>query len=314
LIRLKKSKKVVKSVDEFSLTQEIDHYLGVDLQAENANYHSSGFHLSGEITAPPDTPNFCLRRLEIERRYAKDIVPWKPGAGLQRIFDNGTYMHRRYQHYLTMMGDGKTKGLYGRWVCTKCAASFFTFAPQKCRECKAKKKHLSYREYPFRHKELDILSTCDGLWWQYIKGEWYEFVVELKSIKSNGNYGGDLGFGELIEPIPKHYWQTQGYIHLRKIEHTEKRESGALPFNVGEWPKLVGGLVIYENKESNALMKEYFIKPDKAVWAEITERIRTVQKHEANNKWAPRICETLQDGIQRKCGVRQLCFKKKKDS
>ena len=325
-IKLKKRSDKVPTSKDFSLTGLIYHAntLKQKLRLEDPEeqkYRKEGFHLSQGIASAEDDSRYCSREIEITRRFPKEVKPWIPSKELQITFDVGNELHRMIQSYVRDMGAlyNKSKGFYGRWVCRRCEHIWMTFAPIKCPKCKSKLHSIKYLEFRFSGGKYDVATTTDGLLWIYddVNEVWDEWVVEIKTIKQSGNYYGDIGFNELVEPLPKHYMQAQGYANLRRLQHkagmiTAKGKPRKLPYGFTEWPKLKGVIFLYIDKNSGRF-KEYQLPVKIRPWKVLASRITVIQEREKEKTFSPRIklCTDLKSA-KKICGVADLCFDKKK--
>lgn len=81
------------------------------------------------------------------------------GVQLLNIFDEGHYIHDKWQKRLWDMGL-----LYGSWYCNQCEGKFNALAPEKClaQHCQAPKKFLEYREIGLVAPEYLIAGHTDG--------------------------------------------------------------------------------------------------------------------------------------------------------
>ena len=153
---------------------------------------------------------------------------------LQRIFDNGHYMHKRWSSYLE-----KTGMLRGVWKCTnifthdipKVFGEDDRYGVLKPEACVCGNKNFDYIEIGFSDPEtlwgghvdaiLDIGTNDDML------------IVDFKSINP-------FGFSKLTAAKDDHITQIQIYLYLSGLKY---------------------GIVLYENKADQAL-KEFFIERD----------------------------------------------------
>jgi hypothetical protein len=315
----KLTKTIIRSTKDVSITNDINAVIRYRQRLDNAHRKKQkgkdGFHLSGDITKPADDKLFCSRSLEIQRRYADQLVPWQPNVKLAKTFEHGHSLHRMLQTWLRDVGPATefNAGLYGRWECRRCDKLFYAFAPVKCMFCKADIYALKYREYPLSNKEFETTTTADGLYWVKLNGEWEEWLLEAKSIHQRSTYYGDVGFDELTEPMEKHRGQAQGYGALRKLELT-KGPTKKLPKGFTEWPKFKGIIYLYYGKDSDDI-KEFHEPYKRGYWETVSGRIKAIQEHELNNTFSKRIKVCTDIAAAKKatyCPVIELCFKMKK--
>lgn len=143
-------------------------------------------------------------------------------TGLQKIFDNGHYLHDRCRAYL----EG-TSSLKGWWVCVN-----FSKHPDRAKvygeneklgihrpsECECGCKKFGYREVRFLCEEtnwggsVDAIIDCSS----YISGvlpvEDTHLIIDFKSINM-------FQFAKLIGPKPEHYSQMQIYFYLSGLKY-----------------------------------------------------------------------------------------------
>jgi hypothetical protein len=304
------------SLSDLTFQSIIAQQMAYEQSAEKKEYRNEGFHLSSKLTLPFDDPRFCSRELEIMRRFAKDIPPWRPDPALQVILDIGNEAHSLVQKYWRdfLFCPGNKVGLYGQWTCRRCETIWFDFSPQKCLQCDAPLNRIKYLEYRFDNKKYDIKSTTDGLLWIYNASlkEWFEYIIEVKTIKENAFFFGDIGFNQLQKPMDKHIIQAQGYGFLRYIEHRNGMKKRKLPKGFSVWPTFKKEIIFfYVNKNGGRQpFKEYRVALDKSIWSGIRERIWLIQAHEDNNSFSKRIkkCKILTDA-KKICDVAELCFR-----
>jgi hypothetical protein len=317
-IKLKK-KPLIIDESNFSLVGLTHHaikqkQIAWEKSADRKHY-TTGFHLSSKLNLAAQDPRYCARELEIMRRFADTLPPWRPDPDLQVVLDIGTEAHSLTQKYWRDLGifEGDKVGFYGTWACRRCSHQWEDFAPVECPKCDAEVYELKYLEYRFNNRKWDIKSTTDGLLWIYnsAKDEWFEYVCEIKTIKQSGFRFGDIGFNELTEPITKHYNQAQGYAWCRYLEH-RKGITRKLPKGFSEWPTFKKKIIFfYINKNGGKpTFKEYWRDLDKEAWRLITGRITEIRADEANDQFAPRLrkCENVAAG-RKICDVADVCFR-----
>jgi hypothetical protein len=178
------------------------------------------------------------------------------GVQLLNIFDEGHYIHDKWQKRLTAMGK-----LWGNWKCTECQRSVKdALFPGVCPYCSS--MNVIYTEIPLRADEYLIAGHADGAVPDLnslieIKSVGAGTVrIEAPKIYEKNTNGQMIDFQNLWkdikEPFPSHINQGQLYLHLCKLM--------GLPFNQI--------IFIYEAK-FNQGVKEFVVKYD----PEVSERV-----------------------------------------
>lgn len=179
----------------------------------------------------------------------------KPNLRLQNIFDEGHYIHAKWQTRFQEMGI-----LYGNFECKACLIITTGVSPA-CFKCN-RTDVMEYKEVTLVDDSLRIAGHTDG----WIKGLGEDCLIEIKSIGAGtlrfeapeilADANGDLtkAFGNIRRPFRSHLLQGQMYLELafRMFGH--------------EAPKEI--VFLYENKADQAT-KEFTVKAD----YEIVERI-----------------------------------------
>jgi len=141
----------------------------------------------------------------------------KPNLRLQSIFDEGHYIHAKWQRWFQEMGV-----LYGRFTCVACHFSLFDIGPVTCPQCG--KGTMEYREVTLFDDALRIKGHTDG----WIKGIGDDTLIEIKSIgpgtiRSEApnlfmDASGDFmkAWKNISRPFPSHIKQGQMYLELMK--------------------------------------------------------------------------------------------------
>jgi hypothetical protein len=142
----------------------------------------------------------------------------KDGLRMQSIFDEGHYIHAKWQGYFRDMGV-----LHGSWLCQGCSNRFTATSPEKCPKC--------FRGDLLEYKELTLYSDAhrmgghtDG----WIIGIEDECLIEVKSIGAGTMRmedpslfynGADLesAWKTIRRPFASHYLQGQVYLHLAHL-------------------------------------------------------------------------------------------------
>ena len=94
--------------------------------------------------------DWCLRA----SYFALTGVPVKketPNLRLQSIFDEGHFIHQKWQTWFQEMGV-----LHGQWYCMVCGGEMFATSPSVCLNCGAKKLFLKYKEVTLTDASVKI--------------------------------------------------------------------------------------------------------------------------------------------------------------
>jgi hypothetical protein len=160
--------------------------------------------------------DWCLRA----SYFALKGVPVKktnPNLRLQSIFDEGHFIHAKWQNWFGEMGT-----LYGKWACHICGGTFYATSPSKCALCDAYAQFLEYKEIPLVDDELRIAGHADG----WIKNIGDDCLIEIKSIGTGtlrfeapeliAKADGDLqtAWRGIRRPFRTHLMQGQIYLEL----------------------------------------------------------------------------------------------------
>lgn len=154
--------------------------------------------------------SFCARRLQYEfikvpqeERMKREINP-----KLRRVFDNGSYVHKRWQRYFMDMSQaGLGIDLVGSWRCGSC---HYLHSPDvevtmpiglSCPKCGH--DNWKYGEFRLRNKSMRVVGKRDGK--LIINGEPY--LLEIKSITT-------FKFKPLVRPEKDHIKQFSFYMFL----------------------------------------------------------------------------------------------------
>jgi len=199
----------------------------------------------------------------------------KPALKLQSIFDEGHYIHDKWQTYFYEMGN-----LYGDFKCVYCKGITTGISPESCSSCGGA---LKYDEVKMLDKKLRIAGHTDG----WIKGIGEDCLIEIKSIGTGtmrfdapellADADNDVSkaFKNIRRPFRSHLLQGQMYLELAK------RMYGS------DAPNEI--VFIYELKADQSY-KEFSVKAD----FEMVERIFWV---------AEKIVEAVEDGRMPKCNI-----------
>lgn len=146
-------------------------------------------------------------------------VAEKPRLRLQSIFDEGHYIHAKWQKWFQEMGT-----LHGNFLCDVCDKMTWGTSPKECEHCGAGEHKLVYAEVTMRDDALRIKGHTDG----WVKDEVGDTLIEIKSIGPGTlradapdllmEHNGDLSkaFKAIKRPFPVHIMQGQMYLELMK--------------------------------------------------------------------------------------------------
>ena len=198
-------------------------------------------------------PDFCFKYSYYLLTGGKKMDK-NPSLQLQSIFDEGHYIHDKWQTYFYEMGN-----LYGDFKCVYCKEMTTGVSPVKCLSCGGA---LKYSEVKLVDKKLLIAGSTDG----WIKGIGNDCLIEIKSIGTgtmrfdapellaDANGDASKAFKSIKRPFRSHLLQGQMYLELAH------RMYGA------DAPKEI--VFLYELKADQSY-KEFTVKAD----YEIVERI-----------------------------------------
>lgn len=210
--------------------------------------------------------------LRIERCRALGDPYWKPpesvGVQLLNIFDEGHYIHDKWQKRLRDMGD-----LWGNWECDYCGRIYKDcLNPYKCDDCP--RFTFTYKEIPLRNDALLISGHADG------GVPRLKSLIEIKSVgvgtarieapdifkaNSEGQKIDLTGlWRDIKEPFPAHVRQGQLYLYLCQETDFEDEE---IEFNQI--------IFLYESK-FNQGAKEFVVKYDYTAIKPLIEQIEEI--------------------------------------
>jgi hypothetical protein len=203
---------------------------------------------------------FALSGVEVKKE--------RPNLRLQSIFDEGHFIHAKWQNWFKEMGT-----LHGLWACTVCGETRWGTSPKMCPNCSAYSHFLNYAEVPLVDESLRIAGHSDG----WIKGIGNDCLIEIKSIGSGtlrieapeliAKADGDLqkAWRSIRRPFRTHLMQGQIYLELMK--------------RMGH--KVDEIVFIYELKADQDY-REFVVKADFALVDDIFDNARIVVEAVAN--------------------------------
>lgn len=190
-------------------------------------------------------------------------------AHLERIFEEGHAIHRKYQTWASDMGN-----LYGLWQCRICYVKQWARGGQKLMACKrCNSVDMEYAEVPAQSAKHRISGNADG--WILDQGD--PFLIEIKSVgvgtirfeaphlltKHDNNM--DEVWKDVRRPFKKH--RMQGQLYLSMLEVMEEAGTLVLPEGYARPTQIV---FVYEFK-SNQQQKEFVVEHDPESVAVILE-------------------------------------------
>jgi len=198
----------------------------------------------------------------------------KPALRLQSIFDEGHFIHAKWQKWFQEMGV-----IHGKFDCAVCDGITWGTSPEACEHCNAPATKLTYAEVTLFDDALRIKGHTDG----WIKGIGDDTLIEIKSIGIGTiraeapnlmqEANGDLmkAWGNVRRPFSPHVLQGQMYLELMKRMGHEVNEI----------------VFIYELKADQSY-KEFTIKADFELVRHIFEG-------------AEKVVKAVEDGIAPEC-------------
>lgn len=141
-----------------------------------------------------------------------------PTLRMQNIFDEGHYIHAKWQTWFQEMGV-----LHGKFKCLVCNNITWGTSPELCQHC-GREGLLQYAEVTLVDEDLRIAGHTDG----WVKGLGDDCLIEIKSIGPGtirneapslmGDADWDFmkAWGNITRPFPSHIKQGQVYLELMK--------------------------------------------------------------------------------------------------
>ena len=144
----------------------------------------------------------------------------KPGLRLQNIFDEGHYIHEKWQNRFYEMGN-----LYGKFRCLHCGNVMSdVISPSQCDDLDCGSTAVEYAEVSLKDDSLRIAGHTDG----WIKGLNEDCLIEIKSIGAgtlrfeapdllaDAGYDVTKAWGNIRRPFRSHLLQGQMYLELAR--------------------------------------------------------------------------------------------------
>lgn len=160
--------------------------------------------------------DWCKRSSYFLLRGHKRIAE-KPNLRLQNIFDEGHYIHAKWQKWFQEMGV-----IHGKFKCQVCDKITWGTSPSACEHCGAGENKLVYDEVTLIDKDLRIAGHTDG----WLKGLGDDCLIEIKSIGPGTirseqpglmmDADGDFmkAWKNVRRPFGSHIMQGQVYLEL----------------------------------------------------------------------------------------------------
>jgi hypothetical protein len=160
--------------------------------------------------------SWCKRASYFLLRGAKKAHT-APALRLHNIFEEGHYIHAKWQGYFQQMGV-----LHGKFECDACGKINWGTSPDICEICQH--RSLTYAEVTLEDPKLRIAGHTDG----WVKGIGDDCLIEIKSIGAGTlrfenpsllqESDGDLtkAWKNIRRPFPSHLLQGNMYLELAK--------------------------------------------------------------------------------------------------
>lgn len=204
-----------KFLDTKSKTNELLGDLERHLMAKPAGDRSTTVLHPSEIIKK----DFCKRGSYFLLSGRTKIAD-NPPLRLQIIFDEGHYIHAKWQRWFQEMGI-----LHGKFKCQVCDHVTWGTSPEACEECGAPEYKLTYDEVTMIDDDLMIKGHTDG-WVKKQSGD--EMLIEIKSIGPGTlrAYAPELiqaadgdfmkAWSNVKRPFGEHILQGQMYLELMR--------------------------------------------------------------------------------------------------
>jgi len=145
-----------------------------------------------------------------------------PNLRLQNIFDEGHFIHAKWQNRIYEMGN-----MWGDFKCQNCGGITAGLSPQICEHCKC--ATLIYDEVALIDNDLRIAGHTDG----WVKGLGDDFLIEIKSIGEgtlrfeapdllrDADHDLKKAWRNIRRPLRGHLLQGQMYLELARRMYGE---------------------------------------------------------------------------------------------
>jgi len=145
-----------------------------------------------------------------------------PNLRLQNIFDEGHFIHAKWQNRIYEMGN-----MWGDFKCQNCNGITSGLSPQICEHCKC--VTLVYDEVALRDTSLRMAGHTDG----WVKGLGDDFLIEIKSIGEgtlrfeapdllrDADHDLKKAWRNIRRPFRGHLLQGQMYLELARRMYGE---------------------------------------------------------------------------------------------
>jgi CRISPR/Cas system-associated exonuclease Cas4 (RecB family) len=214
--------------------------------------------------------DFC-KRASYFLLSGRTKIAEKPPLRLQSIFDEGHYIHAKWQSYFQEMGV-----LHGNFKCDVCDSMTWGTSPSECVVCQAPASKLVYAEVTLYDDKLRIKGHTDG----WVRGIGSDTLIEIKSIGPGTirneqpnlmvEADGDFmkAWKSVRRPFGSHILQGQMYLEL--MDRMGMRNSDGEPID-----EIV---FIYELKADQDF-KEFSIKRDFELVRHVFETAKDVVEY-----------------------------------
>jgi predicted RNA-binding protein with PUA domain len=233
--------------------------------------------------------DFCLRgSYYLLKGYPK--LQANPALRMQVIFDEGHYIHAKWQGYFQGMGV-----LHGKFKCRICNKVTVGTSPKVCDMC-GRENSLEYAEVQLTDPALRIAGHTDG----WVKNIGPDCLIEIKSIGPGTiRYGnpslmadanGDIlkAWGNINRPFSDHILQGQVYLELmNRMGYTDDEGNP------------VDEIVFLYELKLDQSYKEFNVKRDYELVRHVFEKAEKVVKAVENN--TPPRCNNNAGGTCPQC-------------
>lgn len=148
------------------------------------------------------TYNLCARAKVAQLAGLHKIYYEVPAPKLKLTFDVGHAYHKIIQDYFWEAGI-----LEGEYRCIKCDKGWWDTSPTQCIHRKSHtKRHLKYKEVPFKIPELLISGRADGIIHFDVNHQIEKHLIDIKTIANRGSFVNERqhAFEDLKEKGAKH--------------------------------------------------------------------------------------------------------------